>query len=53
MIRHLIPRFQLFGWCGAALSRDPDDGEYQEAQGVMLCVQWLGVMVEFGMGRVR
>lgn len=52
MIRHLIPRLDWGRWSGAALTNDgKPDGD--EVQGGCLCFQWLGVLIEIGIGRVR
>ena len=52
MIRHLIPRLSYGRWGGGALT---DDGSPHgdEAHGRALCIQWLGVLVEIGVGIVR
>ncbi len=51
MIRHLIPRVEAGPWGGGTLS-DPS-GRTEEAAGFCLCVQWLGILIEIGAGRVR
>lgn len=52
MIRHLIPHFDAGHWGGAALT---DDGSPtgDDARGFCICGQWLGVIIELGIGRVR
>lgn len=52
MIRHLIPRVSAGRWSGGALS---DDGSPtgDEVRGIIVAIQWLGLMVEIGAGRVR
>jgi len=50
MIRHLLPRFDWSGWGGASLT-DPS-GRTEWIDGWCLCIQWLGLMIEIGAGRV-
>lgn len=52
MIRHLIPRVSADRWCGGALT---DDGSPtgDEVRGGILAIQWLGLMIEIGVGRIR
>ncbi len=52
MIRHLIPRISAGRWSGGALT---DDGSPtgDEVRGGIVAIQWLGLMVEIGAGRVR
>ncbi|MDX3885564.1 MAG: hypothetical protein QHC65_14175 [Sphingomonas sp.] len=50
MIRHLIPRIDASRWGGATLTDPP--GRDEEAVGYCLCIQWLGLMIEIGLGRV-
>lgn len=51
MIRHLLPRFEYGRWAGAALTRRGDGPD--DMRGWCLCVQWLGLMIEIGVGGVR
>ena len=44
MIRHLVPRISYGGW--SALGADERD----EFTGRYVCIQWLGVLVEVGIG---
>lgn len=64
MWRHLIPRFEAGGWAGAALTSRPACPKHDvtppwrttvrdDVEGGIFCIQWLGVMIEIGMGRVR
>lgn len=51
MRRHFKPRAEGGRWHGAALTRDsrgPDDVE-----GWVFCIQWFGILIEIGAGRVR
>lgn len=50
MIRHLIPRVSIGGWGGASLTEP--EGRTEQADGYALCIQWLGVLIEIGAGRV-
>ncbi|MDR6847146.1 hypothetical protein J2Y57_000331 [Sphingomonas sp. BE137] len=52
MMRHLIPLIEYGSWSGAALS---DDGSPQgdEVRGWSVCIQWLGLLIEIGIGAVR
>lgn len=52
MIRHLIPHIDCGRWGGAALT---DDGTMRgdDVQGFCLVIQWLGLLIEIGGGRVR
>jgi hypothetical protein len=50
MIRALLPRFSAGRWGGGTLT-DPS-GRNEQADGFCLCVQWLGLIVEIGIGRV-
>jgi hypothetical protein len=51
MIRHLIPRFEWGGWCGDGPA---DRNNNRDAtRGGCFCVQWLGLIVEIGAGRVQ
>lgn len=52
MIRHLIPRASFGRWGGAALTCDGSP-QGDEADGWCLCVQWLGLLIEIGAGRVE
>lgn len=52
MIRHLRPRIDAGRWGGAALTHNgKPDGD--DVRGFVLCVQWLGLLIEIGGGRVR
>jgi hypothetical protein len=46
----LIPRFDFGRWGGATLTNPT--GRNEQADGFCLCIQWLGLMVEIGAGRV-
>ena len=50
MIRHLIPHFDCGQWGGGTLT-DPSARD-EEAVGFCIVVQWLGLIVEIGFGRV-
>ncbi|SNS53861.1 hypothetical protein SAMN06295912_108146 [Sphingomonas laterariae] len=50
MIRHLIPRIDVGPWGGATLT-DPAS-RTEEAVGLCLCIQWFGILIEIGLGRV-
>ncbi|WP_157134534.1 hypothetical protein [Sphingomonas sp. PAMC 26605] len=52
MIRHLIPHIAIGGWIGAALTRD-DCSREDEVEGRTLVIQWLGLMIEIGIGAIR
>ena len=50
-LRHLIPRASAARWSGSAL---PDDTHHHDmAEGFCLCLQWLGLIIEIGTGRVH
>ena len=51
MIRHLIPRISVGNWSGAALT---DDGtpHGDDVRGAAFAFQWLGILIEIGLGRV-
>lgn len=51
MLRHLTPRIDFGRWGGGALSWSGD--QQDDVQGFCICIQWLGLMIEIGMGRVR
>lgn len=75
ILRHLIPRFEVGGWTGAALTSRPDGGTElppgltrsmrvafgqpttvpvrDGVSGWIITVQWLGLMIEIAVGRVR
>jgi hypothetical protein len=50
MIRHLIPRFSAGRWSGGTLTEPSSRTE--QAEGFCLCIQWLGALIEIGIGRV-
>lgn len=52
MLRHLVPHVRAGRWGGSALT---DDGSFNgdEVRGWALAIQWLGLMIEIGGGRVR
>lgn len=49
-MNRLLPRFDYGRWGGATLT-DPE-GRDETANGRALCVQWLGILIEIGIGRV-
>ena len=51
MIRRLFPYFSAGHWGGASLT-DPV-GRDEDVKGWHLTVQWLGILVEIGAGRVE
>ncbi len=57
MSRHAIPRAEAGPWAGSALTYDPRAGtmprQLDEVRGRCVVVQWLGVMIEIGVGRIR
>ncbi len=52
MMRHLILRMSAGRWSGGALT---DDGSPtgDEVSGGIIAIQWFGLMIEIGVGRVR
>lgn len=50
-MRHLIPRIDYGKWGGSALTWSPQNPD--EVRGRILCVQWLGLIVEIGIGVAR
>lgn len=52
MIRHLIPHIDCGRWGGAALTNDGRWGG-DDVQGFCIVIQWLGLLIEIGGGRVR
>ena len=55
MGRHHIPRFDGGRWSGSALTKDPAlprPCQHDEVNGFCFCIQWLGLMIEIGTGRV-
>ena len=50
--RHLRPHIDTGPWGGGALT---DDGSPigDSVEGGCLCIQWLGMMIEIGVGRVK
>lgn len=53
MTRHLIPRIDIGRWGGGALTVDPVDGLQDDIAGACIVIQWLGLLIEIGIGRVR
>lgn len=54
MFRKLLPSVEHGRWSGAALTRvPPDPRQWQDVHGGCLYIQWLGFMIEIGVGRVR
>lgn len=51
MMRHLIPRVDWGSWGGGALTGDGRDQD--DVAGGCIVVQWLGILVEIGVGRVQ
>lgn len=51
-LRHLVPRIDAGRWGGAALTRDAR-GHPDDVRGAVVCIQWLGLLIEIGAGRVR
>lgn len=49
-LRDLRPRVDAGGWGGATLT-DPC-GRDEQADGGCICIQWLGLLLEIGIGRV-
>ena len=51
MLRHLLPRAEWGGWGGDG----PADraGYRDDVGGGCICIQWLGLVLEIGVGRVR
>jgi hypothetical protein len=58
MRRHLIPRFECGGWRGDGLTVIPralrwhPECRHDEVKGGILAIQWLGLMIEVGIGKV-
>lgn len=52
MIRHLIPRIDFGPWSGGALTFDDCQRE-DEVKGGSIVIQWLGILIEIGIGAVR
>jgi len=51
-MRHLIPHIEYGHWHGSALTNDGRP-HGDEVRGCILCVQWLGILIEIGIGAVR
>lgn len=51
MLRHLIPRFEVGYWSGGALTWSDD--QQDDTRGFSIVIQWLGLLVEIGAGRVQ
>lgn len=52
MIRHLIPHIDFGPWSGGALTFD-DCQKNDEVGGRHIVIQWLGILIEIGIGAVR
>lgn len=50
MLRRFLPSFEVSLWGGATITDPASDRE--EVRGGCLCIQWLGLMIEIGIGRV-
>jgi hypothetical protein len=59
MRRHLIPRFAASRWGGDGLTVIPPadrrhpECAHDEIKGGILTIQWLGIIVEIAIGKVR
>lgn len=52
MIRHLIPHIDFGPWGGGALTFDDCQRE-DEVKCRCVVIQWLGILIEIGIGAVR
>jgi hypothetical protein len=52
VIRHLLPHVEAGPWGGAAITNDGSPTG-DEAHGRRIAFQWLGLMIEIGVGTVR
>ena len=51
-IKHVVPRFECGRWGGAAITCDGSP-QGDEVGGWCIAVQWLGLMIEIGFGRLE
>lgn len=53
LLKSLLPAFEFDSWGGGAMERDRLSGDEHEVKGRMLAIEWLGLHIEFAIGRVR